>query len=337
MSTFRTLIESLVKNIYVEGLSLEESCLVTLYEDAIAKYEDAITKQFMDYYSAVSGSGQKPQIVKFTEDLDAAIDGMIIEDKDKHKYKVSIAPRPSKPTDNDQGISIYAYAIIYINIASSLKKILGIDFNKPMPIEIVYRSSDHSKIKDSRVTKLGKKDTSNDDVDVFVPGAKYERLPYVRNPGGNPLLFNFWNAKGGYDYREEYIGTAKQMIGPALIARRDKCIAITNSFLAQAIKDIKSNPSQQYFDSHFIKSMSRGEQKHSSNTPLFDEWLSDLETAIVSHTGIIYDHLIQASKPSQDKSTSFQQATDTTKKLDKMAQTQQDHDDMTAADPSKKR
>lgn len=42
-------------------------------------------------------------------------------------------------------------------------------------------------------------------------------------------------------------------------------------------------------------------------------------------------------EPEQDKAASFQQATDTTKKLNQMGQIQQDHDDMTAADPSKKR
>lgn len=327
MSTFRTLVESLIKKVYVEGLSIEESQLVTFIESCERLYlkEDVLTDKYRawhkDFKQDINGNILPlPKIVSFTEELDKAI----IE------HPISgITPRIIKrgETRGDL-ISFYGYAVFDIP-AISIAKELGVNIEDKLPVEIVYRTSDHSKPANQREGK-------NDDIDVQVPAKQYEKIPYAQRTMGNtsqyPYEFLFTDKKKDkktkeytwtYNYCPEYIGTALTMLDAAYEKRYSGYKELLNKTISGIKKAYKDKGKVSSDDIViYIYEKNEGEYSHGSSTPLGDKWFANLENILESNINTINQYLSGTQPPAQNKAASFQQAIQKTAALDKMAQTQ---------------
>lgn len=145
MSRFRTLVESFIKKVYVEGLPLEESYYDVLCE-SVNKEINNLRKEIKEKLEAL------PQF----------------------KGHIHIIPKRVSANEvvgyNTMGNSYYAY--VQINCGSSFidskcaEKLLQ-EFNKDIPVSVAYRISTH------RTEKVA-------DLDVLIPDPdKYKEHSYA--------------------------------------------------------------------------------------------------------------------------------------------------------------
>jgi hypothetical protein len=354
MSTFRTLIESLVKNIYVEGLSLEEA-YNTIYEDWLDHWNNQSEKE------------------KGIENIKTML--KTIRDGFKSDSNIKIIAKPMRSGEkgwNAEKNSYYAYAKTNYPIDCidpKYRSKLFDGFQQDIPVSVAFRVSTHDTAKD-------------DDLDVVIPDAdKFNSFNYIKGLGGytqtqsgKKIAFKFYKFDDGNqknkkadEYADYGYKQIKDKIEQFMNPKSEGFIGnIINNFLDFLYKDYtniqsvvsqdqdgnlqieklqsycKKNPDLQIWVMNLLENIKNNEdlqkdilrrQSFIDNIEQTNPKDANIFIAQAKNLGLDLDKIIEA----QQKAALFQQATDTTKKLDKMAQTQQDHDDMTAADPSKKR
>lgn len=227
MSRFRILVESLVESIYEEGLGIEEARLIALYEDAVT-----------NGYKFRNGEDKEDSTVAswFTEELDKAIEGLSIEG-----YEVKVTGRGIR---GNAGNGKSFYGVAYVEVPYK-------DFD-PMPVELIFRSSDHSKIQ-------SKSDSYNQkNIDVLVPDDKMfasgaNKDKYTKNPNDATNIPKQYIMRKrdpqtkevlpGGDYYRDYIERAVEQIKSILKARVIKFPQINIDKIDQLPEDfIKTHP-----------------------------------------------------------------------------------------------
>lgn len=265
MSRFRILVESLVKSIYIEGLDEDAARLVALYEDAIT-----------DHYTGK----EKTPAIGLTEYLDDRLTKEKIGD-----YNIKIA----HVGHSGNGKSFYVSAYVEVPVVD------GFD---PMPVELIYRSADHSKRQNQSDEKRYKNiDVFVPDEDIFAKGANKNK--YTKNPNAASDEPKYYIMKSRdsntnkeiEDYRVSYVNVAINQIVKKLQERIKEYTEIFKS-----TKDKNKLPADIFYD----------KETH----PLLVNWLyrykelqkaKDKTAALDKATKDIKTTMAQQDKPKSDR------------------------------------